>query len=113
MTAIYALPAKPTARDIIERSIIAHPSLFREALIAQATMHDNYARLATDRLAARGAAAMASDCLSAYDAVGMENPDAICERCGTMVVALNVAAKLQCLPPHMKAEAAAAWETEA
>lgn len=36
MTGIYGLPENPSAADIIERSIVAHPSLFREACAKRA-----------------------------------------------------------------------------
>lgn len=104
------LSDKPTAREIIARSILMHPSLFRESLIAQAELHDNYANLTTNVRAAQGAAASRAACLRAYDAIGMDDADAIVADCGTMVIALNVACKLQCLPPHIRTAAAVEWE---
>jgi hypothetical protein len=113
MAGIYPLPENPTAADIIARSIIAHPSLFREALIRQAEMHDDYARLcATNLRAAQGAEASRTACLTAYDLVGYDSADAktraelICAETGPAVIALNVAGKLQCLPRHMLTAAA-------
>jgi hypothetical protein len=99
-----------TAREIINRSILVHPSLFRESLIAQAEMHDNYAALATDSRAIAGAESMRASCLRVYDAAGTECIDEVMQNLGDMVVAVNAAAKLQCLPPHIKAQAIAAWD---
>lgn len=112
MSGIYALPANPSAIDIIERSIIAHDSLLRDSLIAQAEMHDNYARICSNVLAAQGARASKAACLTAYDLAGNEDYSAreraslICQSTGTAVIALNVACKLQCLPPHIRTAAA-------
>lgn len=100
-----------TAFDIISRSIIMHPSLFREALIKQATMHDDYSRVTNDKRAAQGATSSCNACLRAYDAVGASDVDSILTDCGTMVIALNVACKLQCIPPHVRTAAAVAWES--
>lgn len=110
MSGIYPLNDNPTARDIIARSIAAHPSLFREALIRQAEMHDDYAMLTTNIRAKQGARASWKACLAAYDAVDMGDVDAICSDCGTMVIALNVACKLQCIPPHIRTAAAVTWQ---
>lgn len=106
------------AKDIIERSILMHPSLFREALIAQAETHDDYAKLTTDKRAAQGASASRAACLRAYDWIGRddlsdgERAACIAAECGPMVIALNVACKLQCLPAHVRTAAAVDWEEE-
>ena len=110
MNQIYALPDKPSARDIIRRSIVAHPTTLRDRLIAQAEIHGNYNRLTSDRLAAESARTQRNACLAAYSAVGEEDIDEICGALSLMVITLNAAAKLQCLPPHMAQEAAAAWD---
>ena len=100
-----------TASEIISRSIAMHPSLFREALIRQADMHDDYARVSQhNRRAQQGAESSRAACLRAYDAVGAEDVDAILADCGTMVIALNVAGKLQCLPRHTISQAAVDWQ---
>lgn len=112
MAGIYALPENPTAADIIQRSIIAHPSLFRESLIKQAEMHDDYSRISTNPRARQGAEASKNACLVAYDTIGdedqtpRERANGICMKTGTAVIALNVAGKLQCLPRHMLTSAA-------
>lgn len=111
MTGIYNLPENPSAADIIERSIIAHPSLFREALIKQAEQHDDYSRLTHNAGAQRGAIASKNACLRAYDFIGdsdnaRSRAETLCSETGPAVIALNVACKLQCLPPHIRTAAA-------
>lgn len=112
MTGIYSLPENPSAADIIERSIVAHPSLFRKALIKQAEQHADYVELSHNELGKRGARASKLACLVAYDTVGdedqtaRERAESICANTGTAVIALNVACKLQCLPPHIRTAAA-------
>jgi hypothetical protein len=117
MNGLYSLPEKPSAHDIIKRSIIAHPSLYRESLIKQAEMHDDYSKLSRDPRATQGAIAQKNACLKIYDFVGADlSPDEaateICRECGSMVVALNAAGKLQCLPRHLLTAAAVQWDEE-
>lgn len=112
MTGIYPLPANPSAADIIERSIVAHPDTLRAALIAQAEQHDDYSRITHNERAKQGAIASRKACLIAYDTVGdddqlnRERAEAICANVGAAVIVLNIACKLQCLPPHMRTAAA-------
>lgn len=111
MTGIYSLPENPSAADIIERSIVAHSSLFREALIKQAEQHDDYSRLTHNAGAQRGAIASKNACLRAYDFIGdgddaRSRAEILCRETGPAVIALNVACKLQCLPPHIRTAAA-------
>lgn len=117
MNNLYSLPEKPSAHDIIKRSIIAHPSLYRESLIKQAEMHDDYSKVSRDPRATQGAIAQKNACLKIYDFVGADlSPDEaateICRECGSMVVALNAAGKLQCLPRHLLTAAAVKWDEE-
>ena len=111
MTGIYPLPTNPSAADIIERSIVTHPSLFREMLIKQAEQHDDYVYLSHNERAKQGARASKNACLVAYDTVGdedqtpRERAESICANTGAAVIALNVACKLQCLPPHIRTAA--------
>ena len=119
MTEIYSLPENPSAVDIIERSIMAHPSLFRDALIAQAHTHADYEKIARDARAAQGAQASKNACLSVYNTIGeylddktaRECAESICGKTGTAVIALNVACKLQCLPNHVRTAAAIGLDT--
>lgn len=115
---IYDLPESPSARDIIRRSIVAHPSAFRDSLIAQAEMHDNYLQLSRNEAAKRGALTQKKACLLAYDIIGDdsqsddERADKIVANFSAGIIALNVAAKLQCLPPHVRtASALKQWES--
>lgn len=114
MTGIYPLPEKPSALDIIERSIIAHPSLFAETLDLQAAEHKRYAaNLANGERAKQGALASARACdAAAYHIRGEGGAAQIVKDCGQMVIALNVACKLQCLPAHIRTAAAVMWEQE-
>lgn len=112
MSGIYALPEKPSAIDIIERSIIAHPSLFADSLRSQEIMHKGYSAQSTNTLATRGANASARACERARefaqrdDLSARERASLICAETGPAVIALNVACKLQCLPPHVRTAAA-------
>lgn len=100
-----------TAKEIIARSILMHPTLYRESLIAQATIHDNYSRLTSNVLAMRSAESQRAACLRIYDSIAAEDVDSIVANCGTMIIALNVACKLQCIPPHVRTAAAVDWES--
>lgn len=112
MAGIYALPENPSAVDIIERSIIAHPSLFREALESQAAMHRDYMHQASNPMAIAGAKTQKDACsmcaaILQHDYMSpREMADAMCLAISTGIVALNVAGKLQCLPPHIRTAAA-------
>ena len=111
---MYDLPINPNAKDIITRSVVCHPSAFRDALVAQANMHADYEELSRNPLAKRGAAAQKNACLRAYDWLGRddlpegERAACIAGELNTMIIALNVACKLQCLPPHVRTAAAIA-----
>jgi hypothetical protein len=112
MTAIYDLPENPSAMDIIQRSIVTHPTLFRDTLIKQAEMNDDYARATTNPRAMQGVRSSFNACLLVYDIIGddeltaREAAETICAKTGTAVIALNIACKLQCLPPHIRTAAA-------
>lgn len=113
---MYALPAQPTARDIIVRSLVCHPSLYAEALAEARRTHAQARDIASmhqvRETAARLAAAaqvMAHDAARCADTAEAE---ALAQAWVThrgpdyWATALNLAARLQCLPPHVKAEAA-------
>lgn len=112
MSGIYALSEKPSAIDIIERSIIAHPSLFVDSLRSQEIMHKGYSAQSTNRLAIQGAIASERACERAREFAGRhdlserERACLIVAETGPAVIALNVACKLQCLPPHIRTAAA-------
>lgn len=116
MITIYPLPEKPTAHDIIKRSIIAHPTMFADMLRDRANEDYRYARDAINVRAAQGAKASGNAAMTAYHLIKEHNDDPencasiICEDCGAMVIALNIAYKLQCLPPHIRTQAAVDWQ---
>lgn len=109
---MYQLPENPSAVDIIALSVNAHPSLFREALITQASAHEDYEELSTNERAKQGARSSKLACLKVYDLIGnweltpRECANLIVEETGPAAIALNVACKLQCLPPHVRTAAA-------
>ena len=94
------------ARDIIARSIETDRAGFRASLVTQAEMHDDYANVTSDRRAAQGAIASRNACLVAYDC----DIDDILSRCGPMVIALNVACKLQGISAAQRTAAAVEWQ---
>lgn len=118
MSGIYALPSNPSVVDIIERSLIAHPSLFVDALTQQAQMHAEYSRTTNNVRARQGADASERACERAAefaereDLPARERAACIAAETGPAVLALNVAGKLQCLPRHMLTAAAVALDNE-
>jgi hypothetical protein len=109
---MYDLPTNPTARDIIARSIESHNGAFRAALIEQAEAHDSWASFTNNERGRQGAVASFNACLKAYDFAGrddlpvVERAACIAHEMGPMIVALNVACKLQALPAHVRTQAA-------
>ena len=84
-----------TALEIINRSIVMHPSLFAEALDAQAQMHMDYL-LASPCLSERvrqGVRASISACKLARGYVLDDDAAGLVKQCGPMVIALNVAGR--------------------
>lgn len=99
------------ATQIIQRSINATPNEFRAALIAQAEMHDDYASSeGISERARQGAIASRRACNRAAWGITQGDAATIVADCGTMVVALNVACKLQELAAHVRTAAAVAWQ---
>lgn len=93
-------------RDVIARSILMHPSLYREAMIRAAEVHDNYSRMTHDKQAANMAARSRAACLNVYDAIDREDADGIAANFLQKVVAFSEAAKLQCLTPALASDIA-------
>lgn len=104
---MYALPAEPTAIDIIKRSIDMHPSLFTEALKARQEEDALYAagrvHEKTIYSAVRASVKAATNALSYVD---NENADAFEKDMAAGIIALNIACKLQCIPAHVRTAAA-------
>lgn len=115
---MYALPATPTPDAIIRRSLVCHPSMFAQLAHqahkahaeAAATMNHHQAQATAKRLARACADlhAWADDCECADQVTarimgaGMDS----------WISALNIAARLQCLPPHLVSEAAGRGPTD-
>jgi len=111
MSGIYALPENASAFDVVLRSIIAHPSMLRESLERQARDHRAYRASCTIEGAERGAKAQENACKLAIsfldaDCTDEERAIGICGEMNSGLIALNVAAKLQCLPTHIRTQAA-------
>ena len=110
-----------TVQEILAKGF-ERPADFRAALIKQAEMHDDYARLARDPLAHRGAINQRDACLKLYDIAGndasmehkiaavMPSPSGTAPTIGLMVVGVNAAAKLCDIPSHVRTAAVVAWE---
>jgi len=103
---VYELDlAKATAADIILRSAICHPTLFRDQLRAVAAVHRRSANEMRDRQARETATRMAQDCetMAQFAAAGwlhMQRGLDLGEMTfGQRVQAFSVAAKLQLIPP--------------
>lgn len=99
-----------TVQQIIAAAIAASAETFRQALIKQDEMHDDYASLARNPLARRGDIAQRDACLAAYDDVGFGAINDICDDMGKCVVALNVACKLLGISPAKRTAAIVAWQ---
>lgn len=99
-----------TVQDIIAASLAAHPAEFRAKLMEQAEIHHTYMELCSNPQLRKSAEAQFNACLNAYDAVSFNDMEEIVSDLSTMVVALNVAAKLQGLAPSIATAAAAAWQ---
>ena len=92
---------------------------FRALLSAQANMHADYEHLCSIPRAAQGAGAQKNACLRAYDWIGRddlsigERAHCIAAETGTLVVALNAAAKMLGVAPAQRTAALVAWEARA
>lgn len=87
------------AIDVIRHSALIHPSLFRDSLMAVARNHFNYASQTADKLAARAAHNAGRDTQEAIHALDCEDFSRISAKCGILVQAFTVAARLNCLSP--------------
>lgn len=94
--------SKCTARDVIQRSVTCHPSLFSEALRDLASVHGTYAGKTSDVMAAKSARNLQRACQQAahlieHDA-DADAPERICEDFNMRIVAFTEACRLQCIP---------------
>ena len=95
-----------TAVDIIARSIAMHPTTFIEALQARAWDDSRYAATRDNAAIKRAVLASFDATTRACDMVRAENPYGFACDMGAGIIALNTACKLQCLPPHIRTQAA-------
>lgn len=100
------LGTEPTALDIIARSVAMHPSLFVEALQARQTEDMRYAAGRENEAIARSVKASAYAAGRAMAYIEAEQLPSFEGDMGAGVIALNIACKLQCLPPHTRTAAA-------
>jgi hypothetical protein len=102
-----------TAIDIIGRSILMHPSLFREALANSRADDNRYAAIVheTDKRTWNAVKGRAGATGRAIEYVEDENAESFAADLSAGIIALNIACKLQCLPPHIRTAAALrTWE---
>jgi hypothetical protein len=106
-------------KDIIQRSLMMHPTLFIESLQTQAKTHREYAATCFVDGAKRGARAQERACERIIEWAQRQdlNPEEqalaiVSDGCGPFVVALNAACKLQCIPPHERTAAAVEYDEE-
>ena len=97
-----------TAVDIIARSIAMHPTLFLEALQARAWEDSCYAAMRDNAAIKRAVLASSDASIRACDRVRDEDSSGFTEDMGAGIIALGIACKLQCLPAHIRTQAAVA-----
>lgn len=108
---MYPLADNCTALDIIERSIVCHPSLFLEAVESRV---NEDARYGSDKTGAvkRSVDASMKAAMRAAQWISAEDETRFAHDMAAGIIALNIACKLQCLPPHIRTGAAVrTWET--
>ena len=97
-----------TALDIIARSIAMHPTTFLEALQSRAYDDSRYAATRDNPAIKRAVLTSFEATMRACDLVRLEQSDSFGADMSAGIIALNVACKLQCLPPHIRTQAAIA-----
>lgn len=108
---MYPLETDPTALDILARSFTCHPSMFREALESRAKTDMLYANSHPDGTSKAAILASAAATQRAIGYLAEDKLAAFADDMGAGIIALNIACKLQCLPPHVRTSAAiATWE---
>jgi hypothetical protein len=105
---MYDLPDNATAAQIIRRSVVCHPSLFAEALQSATDTHRAAAALMTNHQSRNVALKLEGACRSMKNwiACGEYEPDdtvasIMAGSFDYWISALNIAARLQCLPRHL------------
>jgi hypothetical protein len=98
------------AIDIIARSIAMHPSLFLESLQTRAYEDSRYAATRESETIKKSVLASFEAAMRACDYVRADESLPFKSDMSAGIIALNVACKLQCLPAHVKTQAAiATW----
>lgn len=95
-----------TAIDLIKRSVLMHPTLFMDHLAMCLSNDLAYADKQPNSAIKRSVMASAKAYKAAIDAIEADEVESLTGTMGAGIVALNVACKLQCIPPHVRAAAA-------
>jgi hypothetical protein len=99
-----------TMADVITRSAVCHPSLFRDAMLAAAEVHWTCSAETNSRCVARIALEMANNLRRMAHELEMDDLDVTSLTLGEKVQAFGVARKLQCLPWSLASDIAAREE---
>ena len=100
------------AIGIISRSATMHPSLFIEALESRAYEDSRYAASRDNPRIKQSVMASFEATHRAIDAIKLDELEKLVDDMGAGIIALGVACKLQCLPPHVRTQAAIdTWES--
>jgi hypothetical protein len=84
--------------DVITRSFVCHPTLFRDSMLEVAKIHWAHSSESRDKTSARIALDMASDLRRMADDINMDNFDVESLAFGERIQAFGVACKLQLVP---------------
>lgn len=97
-----------TPREVIARSIAMHPSLYADAMRDVARMHRQHAANMASYDAISVTKRLALACELAADKIEADDVEAILFiGADCWISALNVACKLQCVPPSLRGDIAA------
>ena len=94
------------AIDIIARSIAMHPSLFLEALQTRAWEDSRYAATRESETIKKSVLASFEATMRSCDYVKSDESAPFKSDMSAGIIALNIACKLQCLPAHVRTQAA-------
>jgi len=95
-----------TAIDIISRSMAMHPTLLLESLQDRMWQDSKYANTRESVAIKRAVMASFEATNRACDIVKSESVEAFESDMSAGIIALNIACKLQCLPGHIRTQAA-------
>lgn len=99
------------AIEIIQKSVDMHPTLFIESLQTRAWEDSKYAATRESAAIKRPVMASFNATMRAIDHVKNDNVSAFRDDMGAGIIALNIACKLQCIPPHVRTSVAVdLWE---